>query len=64
MVSVGIQTDISPAVCGEVVVEQREALVDKQCQTVLLSASTKHCPCNHPVADSRCNTIKLEPTWT
>jgi len=45
------------------VVEQREALPDKQCETEL-SVGTEHCSFDPAVADSRCNTIKLEPTWT
>lgn len=35
MVSVAVQTDVSPAVCGEFVVEQREAVPDKQCETIV-----------------------------
>lgn len=53
----------SSAVCGEFVVEQREALRDKQSETEF-SVCTEHCPSDPAVADSRCNTIKLEPTWT
>ena len=64
MVSVAVQTDVSPAMCGAFVVEERGTLLDKQCETEFSSTSTKHCPTNHPVADSKCNTIKLEPTWT
>ena len=30
MVSVAVQTDVSSVVCGEFVIEQREALSDKQ----------------------------------
>ena len=63
MVSVAVQTDVSPAVCGEFVEEHREALPDKQCETEL-SVGTEHCSFDPAVADSRCNTIKLEPTWT
>ena len=33
MVSVAIQTDVSSVVCGEFVVEQREAPPDKQSET-------------------------------
>lgn len=63
LVSVAVQTDVSSAVCGEFVVEQREALRDKQSETEF-SVCTEHCPSDPAVADSRCNTIKLEPTWT
>ena len=63
MVSVAVQSDVSPAVCGKFVVEQREALPDKQFETEL-SVGTEHCSFDPAVADSRCNTIKLEPTWT
>ena len=44
-------------------VEQREALPDKQSETEF-SVCTEHCSSDPAVADSRCNTIKLEPTWT
>ena len=44
------------------VIEQRGALFDKQCETELPSVSTEHCPASHLVADSKCNTIKMEPT--
>ena len=64
MVSVAVQTDVSPAMCREFVVEERGTLLDKQCETEFSSTSTEHCSTNHPVADSKCNTIKLEPTWT
>ena len=30
----------------------------------LSSATTEHYPSNHPAVDCKCNTIKLEPTWT
>ena len=49
--------------CGEFVVEQREALPDKQSETEF-SVCTEHCPSDPAVADSRRNTIKLAPTWT
>lgn len=49
--------------CGEFEVEQREALPDKQIETEF-SVCTEHCPSDPAVADSRCNAIKLEPTWT
>ena len=64
MVSVAVQTDVSPAMCREFVVEERGTLLDKQCETEFSSTSTEHCSTNHPVADSKCNIIKLEPTWT
>ena len=64
MVSVAVQTDVSPAMCREFVVEERGTLLDTQCETEFSSTSTEHCSTNHPVADSKCNTIKLEPTWT
>ena len=64
MVNVAVQTDVQPGMCDEVVLGQRGALLDKQCETELSSASTKNCPTIHPVADSECNTIKLEPTWS
>ena len=63
IVSVAVQTGVSPAVCGEVVVEQREALPDKHCETEL-SVGTEHCSSNPAVPDSSCNTIKLQPTRT
>ncbi|KAL9967720.1 hypothetical protein ACROYT_G026009 [Oculina patagonica] len=59
MVSVAVQTDVSPAVCGAFVVEQREALPDKQCETELSSASTKHCPANHPFEEAS----PVRPEW-
>ena len=62
MVSVAVQTDVSPAECDEFVAEQTQTLQDKQGDTDLPSARTEHCPSNQ--SDSRCNTIKLEPTWT
>lgn len=58
MVSVGVQTDVLPAVCGKFAVDQTEALVDKR------QASTEQRPSNHPVPDSRFKTINMEPTWT
>ena len=63
MVSVAVQTDVSSVVCGEFVIEQREALSDKQTETEF-SVCTEHSPSDPAVADSRCITIKLEPTWT
>ena len=63
MVSVAVQTDASSVVCGEFVVEQREALPDKQSETEF-SVCTEHCSSDPALVDSRCNTIKLEPTWT
>ena len=63
MGSVAAQPDVSSAVYGESVVEQREALPDKQSETEF-SVCTEHCSSDPAVADSRCNTIKLEPTWT
>ena len=63
MVSVAVQTDASSVVCGEFVVEQREALPDKQSETEF-SVFTEHCSSDPALVDSRCNTIKLEPTWT
>ena len=63
MVSVAVQTDVSSVVCGEFVVEQREALPDKQSETEF-SVCTEHCSSDPALVDSRCNTIKLEPTWT
>ena len=63
MVSIAVQTDISSVVCGEFVVEQREPHPDQQSETEL-SVSTEHCSSDPAVAGSRCNTIKLEPTWT
>ena len=63
MVSVAVQTDVSSVVCGEFVIEQREALFDKQTETEF-SVCTEHCSSDPAVADSRSNTIKLEPTWT
>ena len=62
MVSVAVQTDVSSVACGEFVVEQREALPDKQSETEFL-VCTEHCSSYPAVSDSRCNTIKLEPTW-
>ena len=49
--------------CGEVVVEQREALPDKHCETEL-SVGTEHFSSNPAVPDSSFNTVKLQPTWT
>jgi len=63
MVRIPVQTDISSVVCGEFVVEQREALPDKESETEL-SVCTEHCSSDPAVAELRCNTIKLEPTWT
>ena len=63
MVSVAVETDVPSVVYGESVVEQREALPDKQSETEL-SVCTEHCSSNPAEADSRCNTIKLEPTLT
>ena len=63
MVSVAVQTDVSSVVCGEFVVEQREALPDKQSE-IEFSVCSEHCLSDPALVDSRCNTIKLEPTWT
>jgi len=63
MVSIAVQTDTSSVVCGEFVVEQREALPDQQSETEL-PVCTEHCSSDPAVADSRCNTIKLKPAWT
>ena len=57
MVSVAVQTDVSSVVCGEFVIEQREALSNKQTETEF-SVRTEHCSSDPAVADARCNTIK------
>ena len=46
MVSVAVQTDVSPAECNEFVVEQTEIPEDKQGGPELSSASTEHFPAN------------------
>ena len=61
MVSVAVQTDVSCVLCGEFLVEQTQALPDRQSETEL-SVFTEHCSSDPAMADSRCNTIKLQPT--
>ena len=50
MVSVAVQTDVSPAMCREFVVEERGTLLDKQCETEFSSTSTEH-----PIIQSSCS---------
>lgn len=46
MVSVAVQTDVSPVECDEFVVEKTEIPEDKQGGPELSSASTEHFPAN------------------
>ena len=58
-----VSVAVSLAVCGEFVVERREALPDKHCETEL-SVGTEYCSSNPAVPDSSCNTVKFQPTFT
>ena len=63
MVSVAVQTEVSLAGSEEFVVRQTGSPHVEQDGAELSSAATEHCAPTDELS-TRCNTIKLEPTWT
>ena len=60
MVGAALQTDASMLESKGFEAEQTEIPQDKQGETVLVN--TEYCPPRQP--DSKCNTIRWEPSWT
>ena len=63
MISVAVQTEVSFAGSDEFVVRQVDSPQVEQGEAELSSATTEHC-LSSDQPSTRCNTIKLEPSWT